>query len=58
MNYSTGFKNLVKKVTLRSKEYYGEKPPLEKIKYFMVFQSKKVEDTYNAKGIIELMKRL
>ena len=27
-------------------------------KYFMVFQTKKVEDTYNAKGIIEVMRKL
>ena len=30
----------------------------DKYKYFMVFQTKKVEDTYNAKGIIEVMQRL
>lgn len=30
----------------------------ENYKYFMVFQSKRVEDTYTAKGIIEVMKRL
>jgi len=30
----------------------------ENYKYFMVFQNKRVEYTYNAKGIIEVMKRL
>ena len=30
----------------------------ENYKYFMVFQSKRVEDTYTAKGIIEVMKKL
>jgi type III restriction enzyme len=30
----------------------------ENYKYFMVFQSKRVEDTYTANGIIEVMKKL
>jgi type III restriction enzyme len=30
----------------------------ENYKYFMVFQSKKVEDTYTAKGIIEVLEKL
>jgi len=34
------------------------KKVVKKDEYFMLFQNKKVEDTYNAKGIIEVMKRL